>query len=141
MKLILSIFSTAALLVCFNGHASNCKPTACENYKDKKQTKSVSCKMKRIVSGEGQKATIRTIPIENDAYKSSAGLDVGELNYSFDMIYEDGTVSIFFYENNQVQDEVGSTYFEIDGTVGRFIENIQNDKDENILMLECWENF
>ncbi|MCX6126283.1 MAG: hypothetical protein NTV34_16240 [Proteobacteria bacterium] len=54
----------------------------------------------------------------DDEYVSSKGLDVGGDNYSFDMrVTSDGVkhdVDIMFYENNHVQDEVGSSTWKVD---------------------------
>jgi hypothetical protein len=70
----------------------------------------VTCHLRRLAAvpqGEGQVAVDVTNASEEQV-ASSASLAAFEGRYSFDAYILDGTLEIFFYENEHVQDETGS---------------------------------
>jgi hypothetical protein len=72
----------------------------------------VTCTLTRVaIEGmpQGPGSTSASIdPDEEDAYGDSDGLDAFLGNYSFGISVYEGSLDVIFYENEHVQDEVGS---------------------------------
>ncbi len=77
---------------------------------DQPATPFVTCRLERLATmPQGAGTVSATIDVsDGDSYAASAGIDVFDMNYNFDISPNDGTLIVFFYENNVVLDEVGS---------------------------------
>jgi hypothetical protein len=81
--------------------------------------------------------------LEDEGLYSSDGIDIGDDNYSFDLsITNEGRgsilVDVIFYENNNVQDEVASSSWEIKQKGLLVIqEHLNDDSDKTIMNFHC----
>lgn len=97
------------------------------------QSKSVTCTFK-IDNG---KKTSATFKIGND-FAISKGLDFGDENYNFSLSSGDGeSLDVTFYENNYVQDEVGSFNCEFDFSGKTFCQDKITNENGKVGNFSC----
>lgn len=110
------------------------------------QAESVSCKIERLVAGEGQKATQRTVRPQEGASKKSATIELIDAGntyaFFFELIYVgDNTYQMKLSEQNiwkRVYDEIE---IKMTGSTEKIVARVGDESsDGDVLEVSCWEN-
>lgn len=109
-------------------------------------TSTIVCTLERV--GHPEQKILAKLPAragENEVASSTdGGLDVGSNNYSFDMYLSEGEnnasdLNVVFYENNNVQDEVGAMACGVES--GAFCkEPLTDENDRKVANFSCTLN-
>ncbi|MBC7386417.1 MAG: hypothetical protein H7301_09700 [Cryobacterium sp.] len=107
----------------------------------------ITCSLERP-SGYGEpdsaSVALSAVDTHGEATSSSSGIDIGKLNYSFDLTvsHESGKypVQIIIYENNEAMDEVGSLgcEYKLEHPGVSFCEQpVEDENGKEILKFSC----